>query len=179
MANLVVLVVVILGLINGGYCQETAQEAPWRIHTLFSVECHNYLFRFSSILQKVVLDPYMCFYSHQFGVLRFPKYIVADLSELNSFMQQYGVSPERFGEYKELCSFFKVLTTSVDSDNKVYVSQLHAHNYPSYRHSRHPEVLSLKCFSSYLYWEFMLTSLCSRNDANLSSQCGDYANGGS
>ncbi|GMP59763.1 hypothetical protein CsSME_00022914 [Camellia sinensis var. sinensis] len=45
MANLVVLVVVILGLINGGYCQETDQEAPWRIHTLFSVECHNYLFR--------------------------------------------------------------------------------------------------------------------------------------
>ncbi|GMP29524.1 hypothetical protein CsSME_00004589 [Camellia sinensis var. sinensis] len=42
MANLVVLVVVILGLINGGYCQETAQEAPWRIHTLFSVECQNY-----------------------------------------------------------------------------------------------------------------------------------------
>ncbi|GMP65067.1 hypothetical protein CsSME_00026030 [Camellia sinensis var. sinensis] len=44
MANLVVLVVVILGLINGGYCRETAQEGPWRIHTLFSVECHNYLF---------------------------------------------------------------------------------------------------------------------------------------
>ncbi|KAI8018604.1 hypothetical protein LOK49_LG04G03124 [Camellia lanceoleosa] len=94
MANLVVLVVVILGLINGGYCQETTQETPWRIHTLLSVECHNYLFRFSSILQKVVLDLYMCFYSHQFGVLRFAKYIIADLSELNSFMQQYGVSPE-------------------------------------------------------------------------------------
>ncbi|THG15681.1 hypothetical protein TEA_021638 [Camellia sinensis var. sinensis] len=35
MANLVVLVVVILGLINGGYYQETTQEAPWMIHTLF------------------------------------------------------------------------------------------------------------------------------------------------
>ncbi|CAL5442379.1 unnamed protein product [Camellia sinensis] len=51
MANLVVLVVVILGLINGGYCQETAQEAPWRIHTLFSAECNNYLFRFSSLTE--------------------------------------------------------------------------------------------------------------------------------
>ncbi|CAL5360005.1 unnamed protein product [Camellia sinensis] len=52
MANLVVLVVVILGLINRGYCQETAQEAPWRIHTLFfSAECNNYLFRFSSLTE--------------------------------------------------------------------------------------------------------------------------------
>ncbi|CAL5403090.1 unnamed protein product [Camellia sinensis] len=77
--------------------------------------------------------------SHGLGVLRFAKYIVADLSELNSFMQQYGVSPERFGEYKELCSFFKVLTTSADSDNKVYVSTVHAHNYPVTAFQWHPE----------------------------------------
>ncbi|THG06467.1 probable gamma-glutamyl hydrolase 3 isoform X1 [Camellia sinensis] len=76
------------------------------------------------------------------GVLRFAKYIVADLSELNSFMQQYGVSPERFGEYKELCSFFKVLTTSADSDNKVYVSTVHAHNYPVTAFQWHPEEIS-------------------------------------
>ncbi|GMQ02305.1 hypothetical protein CsSME_00048598 [Camellia sinensis var. sinensis] len=62
MANLVVLVVVILGLINGGYCQETAQEAPWRIHTLFSVECNNYLFRFSSILQKMYISGVLYLY---------------------------------------------------------------------------------------------------------------------
>ncbi|THG01147.1 hypothetical protein TEA_015860 [Camellia sinensis var. sinensis] len=73
------------------------------------------------------------------GVLRFAKYIVVDLSELNSFMQQYGVSLERFGEYKELCSFFKVLTTSADSDNKVYVSTVHAHNYPITAFQWHPE----------------------------------------
>ncbi|CAL5396984.1 unnamed protein product [Camellia sinensis] len=55
---------------------------------------------------------------------------------------QYGVSLERFGEYKELCSFFKVLTTSADSDNKVYVSTVHAHNYPITAFQWHPEEIS-------------------------------------
>ncbi|KAI7986458.1 Oligouridylate-binding protein 1B [Camellia lanceoleosa] len=68
-------------------------------------------------------------------------------------LSKYGVSPERFGAYKELCSFFKVLTTSADSDNKVYVSTVHAHNYPVTAFQWHLEVLSLKCLSSYLYWE--------------------------
>lgn len=42
---LLFLVVLVLGLgpITGGWGQsERVQEAPWRIHTLFSVECQNY-----------------------------------------------------------------------------------------------------------------------------------------
>ncbi|XP_057482575.1 peptidyl serine alpha-galactosyltransferase-like [Actinidia eriantha] len=44
MANFVgkVVVLVWLGLIGGGSGQGKAREAPWRIHTLFSVECQNY-----------------------------------------------------------------------------------------------------------------------------------------
>ena len=34
-------------------------------------------------------------------------------------MGQYGISPERFQENQNLSSFFKVLTTSTDEDNKV------------------------------------------------------------
>lgn len=34
-------------------------------------------------------------------------------------MQQYGISPEKFLENMDLCNFFKILTNSADSDNKV------------------------------------------------------------
>ncbi|KAF5948615.1 hypothetical protein HYC85_014572 [Camellia sinensis] len=72
---------------------------------------------------------------------RFPPNLLKKLSTDCLVMQnhQYGVSPERFGEYKELRSFFKVLTTSADSDNKVYVSTVHAHNYPVTAFQWHPE----------------------------------------
>ncbi|KAI8006596.1 Inorganic pyrophosphatase TTM2 [Camellia lanceoleosa] len=88
----------------------------------------------------------------------------SQLAKESPLMEEYGVSPERFGEYKELCSFFKVLTTGADSDNKVYVSTVHAQ-------------LILIAFQRAS--RVMLTCLCSGNDANLSSHCGDYANGGS
>lgn len=44
---LAVLCLIVLGLIKGGCgqkqgSQDQTQEAPWRIHTLFSVECQNY-----------------------------------------------------------------------------------------------------------------------------------------
>ncbi|XP_052196220.1 peptidyl serine alpha-galactosyltransferase [Diospyros lotus] len=47
MANLaagaaVMLVAAFLGVIGGGSGQQQVGEAPWRIHTLFSVECQNY-----------------------------------------------------------------------------------------------------------------------------------------
>lgn len=40
-------------------------------------------------------------------------------SEVDFPMQQFGVSPERFQENADLCSFFKILTTSADEDDKV------------------------------------------------------------
>ena len=39
----VLLIVLLLGLcIGNGWGKETGQKPPWRIHTLFSVECQNY-----------------------------------------------------------------------------------------------------------------------------------------
>lgn len=37
-----VVVLVVAGLMGRGWGVETGQKAPWRIHTLFSVECQNY-----------------------------------------------------------------------------------------------------------------------------------------
>lgn len=44
MAGGLLLLLVLLGLcVNGGWGVETGRaEAPWRVHTLFSVECQNY-----------------------------------------------------------------------------------------------------------------------------------------
>ena len=40
-------------------------------------------------------------------------------SEVDFPLQQYGISPERFQENTDLSSFFKILTTSTDEDDKV------------------------------------------------------------
>ncbi|KGN55059.1 gamma-glutamyl hydrolase 2 [Cucumis sativus] len=42
----------------------------------------------------------------------------------------YGISPETFEQDERLSDFFQILTTSVDKDNKVYVSTANARNYP-------------------------------------------------
>ncbi|XP_050233680.1 peptidyl serine alpha-galactosyltransferase [Mercurialis annua] len=42
MAKVLILVHLLLLWIDGGWCSKTDQEAPYRIHTLFSVECQNY-----------------------------------------------------------------------------------------------------------------------------------------
>ncbi|KAE9458008.1 hypothetical protein C3L33_10069, partial [Rhododendron williamsianum] len=39
----------------------------------------------------------------------------------------------------DLCNFFKILTNSADSDNKVYVSTVQARNYPVTAFQWHPE----------------------------------------
>ncbi|KAI3860169.1 hypothetical protein MKW92_014252 [Papaver armeniacum] len=41
-------------------------------------------------------------------------------------LHKWGVSPERFRQNSKLCSFFRVLTTCVDEDNKEYVSTKNA-----------------------------------------------------
>ncbi|KAF7140620.1 hypothetical protein RHSIM_Rhsim06G0210400 [Rhododendron simsii] len=51
----------------------------------------------------------------------------------------YGISPEKFIENMDLCNFFKILTNSADSDNKVYVSTVQARNYPVTAFQWHPE----------------------------------------
>ncbi|KAL9421986.1 hypothetical protein AB3S75_034288 [Citrus x aurantiifolia] len=51
----------------------------------------------------------------------------------------YGISPERMQANQELAKFFKILTTSVDEYNKVYVSTVQAYNYPVTAFQWHPE----------------------------------------
>ncbi|GJS42583.1 gamma-glutamyl hydrolase 2-like protein [Tanacetum coccineum] len=77
---------------------------------------------------------------------RFPSELVAKLSTECLVMQnhKYGVSPETFQKTKELCSFFKVLTTSTDENNKVYVSTAQSKRYPVTLVQWHPEVLYKK-----------------------------------
>ncbi|XP_059301211.1 gamma-glutamyl hydrolase 2-like [Lycium ferocissimum] len=52
---------------------------------------------------------------------------------------RFGISPERLQANKDLCSFFRVLTTSVDKKNKVYVSSVQAQTYPITALQWHPE----------------------------------------
>ncbi|GJZ46394.1 gamma-glutamyl hydrolase 2-like protein, partial [Tanacetum coccineum] len=43
---------------------------------------------------------------------------------------KYGISPQTFQENMHLSNFFKILTTSTDKDNKVYVSTVQSRRYP-------------------------------------------------
>ncbi|KAG5546050.1 hypothetical protein RHGRI_018279 [Rhododendron griersonianum] len=72
---------------------------------------------------------------------RFPPDLLRKLSTDCLVMQnhQYGISPEKFLENMDLCNFFKILTNSADSDNKVYVSTVQARNYPVTAFQWHPE----------------------------------------
>lgn len=36
-------------------------------------------------------------------------------------MTQFGISPEKFQKNKRLHSFFKIITTSADEDDKVHI----------------------------------------------------------
>ncbi|OAY54763.1 gamma-glutamyl hydrolase 2 isoform X5 [Manihot esculenta] len=72
---------------------------------------------------------------------RFPPDLLKKMSTDCLVMQNhlYGISPERFQENQDLSSFFKILTTSADANNKVYVSTVEANNYPVTAFQWHPE----------------------------------------
>ncbi|KAG8364845.1 hypothetical protein BUALT_Bualt18G0040900 [Buddleja alternifolia] len=72
---------------------------------------------------------------------RFPPVLLKKLSTECLVMQnhRYGISPEKFQKTERLCSFFKILTTSADEDDKVYVSTVQAHKYPVTAVQWHPE----------------------------------------
>ncbi|KAL4580452.1 hypothetical protein LXL04_016646 [Taraxacum kok-saghyz] len=77
---------------------------------------------------------------------RFPPDLLAKLSTDCLVMQnhKYGISPEKFQENINLCSFFKILTTSTDQDNKVYVSTVQSQRYPITAVQWHPEVFTTR-----------------------------------
>ncbi|KAM1356914.1 hypothetical protein ACFX13_031700 [Malus domestica] len=72
---------------------------------------------------------------------RFPPDLLKKLSTDCLVMQnhKYGISPERLIENENLSSFFKILTTCTDEDDKVYVSTVDAYNYPVTAFQWHPE----------------------------------------
>ncbi|XP_056173502.1 gamma-glutamyl hydrolase 2-like isoform X1 [Syzygium oleosum] len=72
---------------------------------------------------------------------RFPPDLLKKLSTDCLVMQNhhYGISPERLMQNTDLTNFFKILTTSTDGDNKVYVSTVQAHSYPVTAFQWHPE----------------------------------------
>ncbi|KAK9204257.1 hypothetical protein WN943_014515 [Citrus x changshan-huyou] len=72
---------------------------------------------------------------------RFPPELLKKLSTDCLVMQNhhYGISPERMQANQELAKFFKILTTSMDEYNKVYVSTVQAYNYPVTAFQWHPE----------------------------------------
>lgn len=52
---------------------------------------------------------------------------------------QFGISPERFAANEALSSFFRVLTTSPDKNDKIYVSTVEGRKYPVTGVQWHPE----------------------------------------
>ncbi|AES66560.2 gamma-glutamylhydrolase [Medicago truncatula] len=72
---------------------------------------------------------------------RFPPDLLKKLSTDCIVMQnhQYGISPVKLLGNQKLSSFFEILTTSNDQDDKVYVSTVRSRNYPVTGFQWHPE----------------------------------------
>ncbi|KAL8524206.1 hypothetical protein ACS0TY_013974 [Phlomoides rotata] len=81
---------------------------------------------------------------------RFPPVLLKKMSTECLVMQnhKFGVSPEKFQKSKKLSSFFKILTTCADADDKVYVSTVKARNYPITAVQWHPEKNAFEWASS-------------------------------
>ncbi|KAI9119485.1 hypothetical protein K1719_009361 [Acacia pycnantha] len=78
-----------------------------------------------------------------------------------------GISPRRFLDNKKLSSFFEVLTTSKDENNKDYVSTISSWNYPVTGFQWHPE--KSKCFVGwYKQLYFLHKSYFARNQLRTS-----------
>ncbi|KAF3791195.1 Gamma-glutamyl hydrolase 1, partial [Nymphaea thermarum] len=85
--------------------------------------------RFSPELLQKLTTECLVMQNHQASLKRKP----VDLAE------QYGISPERFQQCSALSSFFEILTTSKDKNDKVYVSTIQAYDYPITGFQWHPE----------------------------------------
>ncbi|PKA65365.1 Gamma-glutamyl hydrolase [Apostasia shenzhenica] len=72
---------------------------------------------------------------------RFPPELLRKLSTECLVMQNHrmGISPRRLQENGALSSFFKILSTSTDENNEVYVSTAQAYRYPVTCFQWHPE----------------------------------------
>ncbi|CAL4894443.1 unnamed protein product [Urochloa decumbens] len=93
--------------------------------------------------------------TNQPSTLQFPVHSLIKGSVFDSFEQefidklkknplamqnhQYGISPDKWERKKQLTKFFNVLTTSVDREDKEYVSTVQAKDYPIIGTQWHPE----------------------------------------
>ncbi|XP_061362371.1 gamma-glutamyl hydrolase 2-like [Gastrolobium bilobum] len=72
---------------------------------------------------------------------RFPPDLLKKLNTDCLVMQnhRYGISPRKLLDNQKLSSFFEILTTCKDEDDKVYVSTVRSRNYPVTGFQWHPE----------------------------------------
>ncbi|CAJ1957617.1 unnamed protein product [Sphenostylis stenocarpa] len=72
---------------------------------------------------------------------RFPPELLRKMSTDCLVMQnhRYGISPGKLLDNRKLSSFFEILTTCTDEDDKVYVSTVRSRNYPVTGFQWHPE----------------------------------------
>ncbi|KAG4978112.1 hypothetical protein GLYMA_13G268000v4 [Glycine max] len=72
---------------------------------------------------------------------RFPPELLGKMSTDCLVMQnhRYGISPGKLLNNPKLSSFFEILTTCTDEDDKVYVSTVRSQNYPVTGFQWHPE----------------------------------------
>ncbi|KAH9779196.1 gamma-glutamyl hydrolase 2 [Citrus sinensis] len=83
---------------------------------------------FKKILEKNDAGDHFPLYAHCLG-----------FELLTMIISKYGISPETLQKNLDLSRFFKMLTTSADEDNKVYVSTVQAYDYPVTAFQWHPE----------------------------------------
>ncbi|GLU18045.1 hypothetical protein SLE2022_343670 [Rubroshorea leprosula] len=109
--------------------------------TMIVSKDRNILERFSAADQASTLQFMKNINSEGTVFQRFPPDLLKKLGTDCLVMQNhvYGISPERFQENPALSSFFKLLTTSADENDKVYVSTVQAHSYPVTAFQWHPE----------------------------------------
>lgn len=81
---------------------------------------------------------------------RFPPVLLKKMSTECLVMQnhKYGISPEKLQKSENLSSFFEILTTTTDRDDKVYVSTAQARRYPVTAVQWHPEKNAFEWASS-------------------------------
>ncbi|KAK7244137.1 hypothetical protein RIF29_38955 [Crotalaria pallida] len=72
---------------------------------------------------------------------RFPPDLLKKMSTECLVMQNhiYAISPGKFLDNEKLSSFFEILSTCKDENDKVYVSTVHSRNYPVTGFQWHPE----------------------------------------
>ncbi|XP_069101854.1 gamma-glutamyl hydrolase-like [Argopecten irradians] len=72
---------------------------------------------------------------------KLPENIYSALANENvtSNLHMYGLTPQNFSENSQLSSFYRVMSTSLDMHDNVYISAMEAYKYPFYGVQFHPE----------------------------------------